>query len=74
MSPLIERLLSLQRADGTWSGVALAMAGRGSLGLMILNPPRGPMDKAKALRLAAWLVALSGGEDEFQEVLDKTEK
>jgi hypothetical protein len=40
-------------------------------GVGMLRPPLGPMPKDKALRLAAWLVALAEEKDgEFQAVLD----
>jgi hypothetical protein len=35
----------------------------------ILNPPLGPMDRDKALRLAAWLVAVADpGGERFAEI------
>jgi len=46
------------------------LVGGNSAGMVtILMPPLGPMDKAKALRLAAWLVAIADpGGDEFAAV------
>ncbi len=37
--------------------------------IVIMRPPMQPMDRAKALRLAAWLVALADHDDEFPAVL-----
>jgi len=36
--------------------------------IMILNPPRGLIERDKAIRLAAWIVAMTD-EDEFNESL-----
>lgn len=40
-------------------------------GVLIIMPPRGPMPKDKALRLAAWIVALADPVgDEFAATLE----
>ncbi len=38
--------------------------------VFVLAPPTRPMERHEALNLAAWLVALSGGRDEFPAVLE----
>lgn len=41
--------------------------------LLVMNPPRGPISKADALLLAAWLVAMAipdGATEEFDAVLE----
>ena len=37
--------------------------------ILIANPPRSPMDKNTALGLAAWLVAMVGDDERWDEVL-----
>jgi hypothetical protein len=50
--------------------------GVGSTGteLVILVPPKGSISPERAMALAAWLVALAGGDrDEFEALLDAVE-
>ncbi len=42
--------------------------------VLMMNPPLGPISEEDALLLAAWLVALSGGMEKFQPVLDAVER
>ena len=41
--------------------------------LAIIRPPLGRFTQADARNLAAWLVALSGGEEKFAPVLEAVE-
>lgn len=42
--------------------------------ILIMNPPRGPMSKADALQLAAWIVALADDtEDQFDIIRTEIE-
>ena len=41
--------------------------------LVLMMPPRGKITQADARNLAAWLVALSGGEEKFAPVLEAVE-
>lgn len=40
------------------------LVGANGHGVVVMNPPRGPISKEQAIRLAAYLIALSGATDE----------
>jgi hypothetical protein len=41
--------------------------------IVIMLPPRGPIEKDDALTLAAWIVAIVGDEERFREILSAVE-
>jgi len=43
----------------------------GNRRINILNPPFGPMSEDDALILAAWLVAVAGDKERFEEIYKK---
>lgn len=60
-----------QEAADTANYQLVSMSGSG---IVVMNPPRGPMTTERALLFAAWLVALTGeGREGFLKVLDAVE-
>jgi hypothetical protein len=69
MSEAVETLNKFM-VSASWSHSGLPLDGdRGPLQVAVVNPPRGPISKEDALNLAAYLVAMVGDEERFQEVL-----
>jgi hypothetical protein len=39
--------------------------------VLVMNPPRAPLSREEAIEFAAWIVVLSGGTGDFDDVLQE---